>query len=79
MSVCECVPDPLLAAAQHKEGLDVVLFEVSVSLSSVARLHLVVSVQVLQSGFGDVDAPASRARPSLSVPHLRYPMHTQAL
>lgn len=47
----------LLAAAHDEEGLDVVLLEVGVALAAVARLHLVVPVQVLQRGPGDVDAP----------------------
>ena len=38
-----------------EEGLDVVLVEEGVALVSEARLHLVVSVQALQRGAGDVD------------------------
>ena len=48
--------DPLLAAAQHQEGLDAVVLQAGVPLPSEAGLHLVVPVQVLQRGFGDVDA-----------------------
>lgn len=55
--LCACVSDPLLAAAQHQEGFDVVLLQVGVPLAPVTRFHLVVPVQVLQRGLGDVDAP----------------------
>lgn len=50
---------PLLAAAEHQEGLDVVLLQVSVPLPSESRLHLVVLIQVLQRGFGDVYTPTN--------------------
>lgn len=57
--MCVCVAsDPLLAAAQHQEGFDVVLLQVRVPLSSGSRFHFVVPVEVLQRGLGDVDAPA---------------------
>lgn len=49
-------PDPLLGAAQDEEGLDAVLLEVGVALAPTARLHLVVSIQVVECGLGDVDA-----------------------
>ena len=50
--------DPFLTAAEDQEGLDAVLLQVRIPLSSEARLHLVVSVQILQRGLGDVDPPA---------------------
>lgn len=51
-------PDPLLGAAQDEEGLDAVLLEVGVALAPTARLHLVVAIQVVECGLGDVDASA---------------------
>jgi len=46
--VCVCVwTNPLLAAAQHQEGFNVVLLHVSIPLSSKSRLHIVVFVQIL--------------------------------
>lgn len=49
--------NPLLAAAQHQEGFNVVLFQVRIPLSSKSWLHLIVVVKILQCGFGDVDTP----------------------
>lgn len=54
-------PNPLLGAAQDEEGFDAVLLEVGVALAPAARLHLVVAVQVVECGLGDVDAPAGGA------------------
>lgn len=51
-------PDPLLGAAQDEEGLDAVLLEVGIALAPTARLHLVVAIQVVECGLGDVDASA---------------------
>lgn len=53
-------PDPLLGAAQNEEGLNAVLLEVGVALAPTAWLHLVVAIQVVECGLGDVDAPAGR-------------------
>lgn len=57
---CVCVwphTDPLLAAAQHQKGFNVMFLQVSVPLASESWLHLVVPIQILQCGFGDVDTP----------------------
>lgn len=48
---------PLLAAAHDEEGLDAVLQQVGVPLAPRPVLHVVVPVQVVQGGLGDVDAP----------------------
>lgn len=46
--MCWCdQSNPLLAAAQHQEGLDVVLLQVSVPLPSKPRLDIVVPIQIL--------------------------------
>lgn len=49
-------PDPLLGAAQDEEGLNAMFLEVGVALAPAARLHLVVPVQVVECGLGDMDA-----------------------
>ena len=49
-------PDPFLAGSQDEEGLNVLLLEVGVALAPTAWLHLVVTIQVVESGLGDVDA-----------------------
>lgn len=49
--------DPLLGTAQDEEGLDAVLLEVGIALATTAWLHLIVSIQVVERGLGDVDAP----------------------
>lgn len=51
--------NPLLAAAQHQEGFNVVLLQVSIPLSSKSRLHLIVPIKILQRGVGDVDTPTN--------------------
>lgn len=50
-----------------EEGLDVVFLEEGVSLVAAARLHLVVSVQTLQGGPGDVHLPEGGGRRALNV------------
>lgn len=54
--------DPLLAAAQHQEGFNVVLLQVCVPLPSKSRFHIVVTIQILQCGLGDVDTPSHTTR-----------------
>lgn len=49
---------PFLAAAHDEVGFDVVLLQVGVPLSSCSRLHVIVTVQIVQSGLRDVDPPA---------------------
>lgn len=51
---------PFLAAAYNQEGLNTVLFQVSIALPSEAQLHLVVSIEIVQGCFGYVDAPWMR-------------------
>lgn len=48
--------DPLLGAAQDEKGLNAVLLEVGIAFAPTAWLHLVVAVQVIECGLGDVDA-----------------------
>ena len=49
--------DPFLAAAEDQEGLDAVLLQVRVPLTSKTWFHLIVSIKILQGGLSDVDAP----------------------
>lgn len=44
----------------YEEGFDVVFLEEGVPFLTVPRLHLVISVQALQRGSGDVDLPVGR-------------------
>lgn len=52
--------NPLLGTAQDEEGLDAVLLEVGIALATTAWLHLIVPIQVVERGLGDVDAPTGR-------------------
>lgn len=47
--------DPLLTAAEDQERLDAVFLQVGVPLPSKTWFHLVVPVEILKSGFRDVD------------------------
>lgn len=47
---------PLLGTAQDEEGLNAVFLEVGVALATTAWLHLIVPIQVVECGLGDVDA-----------------------
>lgn len=49
-------PDPFLAGAQYEEGLNALLLEVRIALTTTAWLHLVVPIQVLQCSPSDVNA-----------------------
>lgn len=75
-------PDPLLGAAQNEEGLDTVLLEVGVALAPTAWLHLVVAVQIVEGGLGDVDASTggegSRERSEAGMnPRVGFPGRTK--
>lgn len=50
--------DPFLAAAEYQEGLDAVLLQIRVPLTTKTWFHLIVSIQILQGGLSDVDPPA---------------------
>lgn len=54
--------DPFLAAAEDQEGLDAVLFQVRVPLTSKSWLHLIVSIKILQGGLSYVDPPTWKER-----------------
>ena len=58
--------DPLLGTAQDEEGLDAVLLEVGIALATTAWLHLIVPIQVVECGLGDVDAPRGGGAESVS-------------
>lgn len=49
-------PYPFLTAANNEVGFYVVLFQVGVPVPSCPGLHVVVPVQIVESGLGDVDA-----------------------
>lgn len=62
---CVCVflcTDPFLAAAKDQEGLDAVLLQIRVPLSSKTRFHLIVAIKILQGGLSDVDPPTKRQK-----------------
>ena len=48
-----------LAAAHDEVGFYVVLLQVHVPLSPSAWLHVIVSIQVVQRGLGDVNTPGN--------------------
>lgn len=50
---------PFLTAANNEVGFYVVLVQVGVAVPSCPCLHVVVPVQIVQSGLGDVDASES--------------------
>lgn len=52
--------DPFLAAAEDQEGLYAVFLQIRIPLTSKTWFHLIVSVEVLQGGLGDVDPPTRR-------------------
>ncbi len=54
--------DPFLAAAEDQEGLDAVLLQIRIPLTSKTRFHLIVSIKILQGGLSDVDPPAKRQK-----------------
>lgn len=47
---------PLLGTAQDEEGLNAVLLEVGIAIATTAWFHLIVPIQVVECGLGDVDA-----------------------
>lgn len=55
-------PYPFLAASYNQEGLDTVLFQISIAFPSKAQLHLVVSIEIVQGCFRYVDAPYRRQK-----------------
>lgn len=58
---CELLrTDPFLAAAEDQEGLDAVLLQIGISLTSETWFHLIVSIKILQGGLSDVDPPTQR-------------------
>lgn len=68
---------PFLTAANDEVGFYVVLLQVGVSVSARSRLHVVVSVQVVQSGLGDVDAPGTWQQSSLMCSPSNMDAHTR--
>ena len=48
--------DPFLAGSQDEEGLNMLLLEVCITLTTTAWLHLIIPIQVLQCGPSDMDA-----------------------
>ncbi len=59
---------PFLTAAHNEVGFYVVPLQVSISFSPCSRLHIVVSIQIVQSGLSDVDA--SEMRTTYMNPHI---------
>ena len=59
-------PYPFLAAANNEVGFYVVFFQVGVPVPSCPRLHVVVPVQIVESGLGDMDA-SERTEPASQV------------
>lgn len=48
---------PLLTAAHNEVGFNVVLLEIDVSFSAKSRFHIIIPIQVIQSGLSDMDTP----------------------
>ncbi len=56
---------PFLTAAHNEVGFYVVLLQVGVSFSPCSLLHIVVPVQIIQSGLSDMDTSEMGAAHSL--------------
>lgn len=54
---------PFLTAAHNEVGFYVVLLQVGISLSPSSRLHVIVAIQIIHSGLGDVNTPETRTTP----------------
>lgn len=48
---------PLLTAAHNEVGFNVVLLEIDISFSTKSRFHIIIPIQVVQGGLGDMDTP----------------------
>lgn len=48
---------PLLTAAHNEVGFNVVLLEIDVSFSTRSRFYIIITIQIVQGGLGDMNTP----------------------
>lgn len=58
--------DPLLAASHYEESFNVVIPQIDVPFSAKARLHIIVTIEIVQSSFSYVDTAGEKKHQSLT-------------